>query len=140
MNDPTMTFEEAHDYLDEVAEKLPPAIFEQLNGGIVLQPELVRSPHGPGLFTMGMYHNDPYGLGRYIAIYYGSFVRVHGRAPRQQQEKALREVLHHELTHHIESLAGVRDLEVEDELFLEQYAAAQQQRVKPRRRKKDEEK
>ncbi len=120
MNGKTMSFEEAHAYLDKLAEKLPPAIYERLNGGVTLQPDTVRSPHGPGLYTMGMYHNDPYGLGRYIVIYYGSFVRVHGRAPREDQEKALREVLHHELTHHIESLAGVRDLEVLDELFIEQ--------------------
>ncbi|MDL2294616.1 metallopeptidase family protein [Ruminococcaceae bacterium OttesenSCG-928-D13] len=99
----------------------PPEIFRELNGGIVLLPDLVHSPHGGTLYTLGTYHNQPMGLGRYISIYYGSFVQVHGRASEEAQKQALREVLHHELTHHIESLAGVRDLEVKDEIFIENY-------------------
>ncbi len=121
MSHKTMTFEEVYAFLNQLAEKLPAAIYERLNGGVTLQPDTVPSPHGPGLYTLGMYHHDPYGLGRYIVIYYGSFVRVHGRTKREDQEQALREVLHHELTHHIESLAGVRDLEVLDERYIERY-------------------
>lgn len=118
-----LSFDEAWDYLNEVAEGIPPDIFKGLNGGIVLQPEIKMSPHSIGgdLFTLGMYHYDPLGLGRYITIYYGSFVQVHGRQRVARQKKALREVLYHEFVHHLESLAGVRDLEEADKRFLQQY-------------------
>ena len=117
----TLTFDEAQEWLDQVADEIPPELLNHLNGGIVLAPNTVRSPHGAGLFTLGTYHYDPTGLGRYIVINYGSFVRVHGRQSVEEQKRALRQVLIHEVTHHIESLSGVRDLEVKDELFLEAY-------------------
>jgi hypothetical protein len=81
----------------------------------------VPSPHGQGLYILGAYHNEPFGLGRYITIYYGSFVRLYGRAPVPAQKKALADVLRHELTHHVEGLAGVRNLEVKDERFIEEF-------------------
>lgn len=117
----TLSLEEAHEALNEAADTFPPEFFGQLNGGIVLQPQLVHSPEGANLYILGCYHNEPYGLGRYIEINYGSFVRVHGHQTVQLQKQALARVLRHELTHHIESLAGVRDLEEKDALFIEQY-------------------
>ncbi|MDL2252497.1 metallopeptidase family protein [Ruminococcaceae bacterium OttesenSCG-928-I18] len=128
-----MSFEEANRWLDEVADGIPEGIFKELNGGIVLLPDICISPHAHGgdLFTLGMYHYEPYGMGRYITIYYGSFVQVYGRRPLPEQKEGLKEVLYHELTHHIESLAGVRDLEVKDELFLEDY---EKQRPKKKKR------
>ena len=117
----TMSFDEANDWLDEVAEGIPEDIFRELNGGIVLLPAICVSPEGPGLYTLGKYHYDPYGMGRYISLYYGSFVQVYaGRTPEAQKD-GLKEVLYHELTHHIESMAGVRDLEVKDEIFIAEY-------------------
>ena len=126
-NSGVMSFDEANAWLDEVADGIPEEIFRDLNGGIVLLPSIRMSPEGPGLFTMGMYHYDPYGMGRYISLYYGSFVQVYSRSPLAAQKKALKDVLYHELTHHIESMAGVRDLEVKDEIFLAEF-----------RRKKDD--
>ena len=118
----TLTFDEAETWLSEVADEIPQELLEHLNGGIILLPDVVRSPHGAGLFTLGTYHNEPMGLGRYIVINYGSFVRVSGHQSVDEQKKALRQVLVHEVTHHIESLAGVRDLEVKDEIFLDGFA------------------
>lgn len=117
----TLSFDDAYQWLGEVADTVPEELMNHLNGGIVLLPDVVPSPHGGNLYTLGSYHNDPYGMGRYININYGSFVRVHGGDSIETQKKALRDVLVHELTHHIESLAGVRDLEVKDELFIESY-------------------
>ncbi len=117
----TLTFNEASAFLDEVADTIPEELLRGLNGGIVLLPNTVRSPHGGNLYTLGAYHNEPFGMGRYIVINYGSFRRVHGQQSVEAQKKALRQVLVHEVTHHIESLAGVRDLEVKDEWFLEEY-------------------
>lgn len=118
-----LSFEEAQDYLSSVADELPEQFFAQLNGGIVLLPDVVESEHSVGgdLYTLGAYHVDPRGLGRYITIHYGSFLAAHGGQSRRSQRRALREVLLHELTHHLESLAGVRDLEVEDERFIQRY-------------------
>lgn len=116
-----MSIEEVEEWLCQVAEQLPEELFNQLNGGIVLQKEPLPSPKGKNLYILGTYHNEPFGLGRYITIYYGSFVKVHGGGILCQQKKALKHLLRHELTHHIESLAGVRDLEWKDEEFLRQY-------------------
>jgi len=75
-------------------------------------------PNG-GLYTLGEYRRDQ--LGRYIVIYYGSICAVHGRASREVMKRHLKDLLSHELTHHLESLAGSRDLEVEDEMQLDEY-------------------
>ncbi len=117
----TMSFEEANAWLDEVADGIPEDIFRELNGGIVLLPAIKLSPEGPGLYTLGMYHYEPYGMGRYVSLYYGSFVQVYRGRGVEAQKQGLKEVLYHELTHHIESMAGVRDLEVKDEIFIAEY-------------------
>lgn len=116
-----LSFNEAHAYLDGLADGLPEAITKELNGGILLLPDTVPSQNEEGLYTLGMYHYDPLGLGRYITLYYGSFRLVYGHETPQRQHDALREVLYHELTHHLESMAGVRDLEAKDEQFLKNY-------------------
>lgn len=120
---PILTFDEADQYLNEIAQDIPDDIFQHLNGGIVLLPDILISPQSLGgdLYTLGTYFNDPWGLGRYIAIYYGSFVQVCRGQSVAEQKKSLKDVLYHELTHHLESLAGVRDLEVKDEAFIRDY-------------------
>ncbi len=133
-----LNFDEANEWLDEVADSLPAEIFDGLNGGVVLLPDILISPEAQkrDLFTLGLYHNEPYGLGRYIAIYYGSFVQVYGKSSLEEQKRGLKEVLQHELTHHIESLAGVRDLEVEDEQFMQHYKQENKgEKEKPKWRK-----
>ena len=122
--DVMLSFDEAEDYLSQVADELPPQLLDQLNGGILLLPDVVESPHSlrrGDLYTLGAYHVEPRGLGRYITIHYGSFLEVCAGQSLRRQKKALRDVLLHELTHHLESLAGLRDLEVEDERFLDRY-------------------
>jgi len=107
--------------LDEIAEELPPEIFRDLNGGVSLLDETKKSKADPDgrLYTLGEYRRDQ--MGRYIVIYYGSFMAVHGRASEKTMRKHLRGVLTHELTHHLESLAGERDLEVKDEVDMDRY-------------------
>lgn len=60
-------------------------------------------------------------LGRYIAIYYGSFTAVFGDADNADYKSELEKTLKHELTHHIESLAGEDDLDDEDDAYLAAY-------------------
>ena len=115
-----MTIDEMHELLDELSAEIPPAFFDELNGGINLLPDTRRSDHGPDLFTMGDYnHGGP--MGRYINIYYGSMQRVYRHLEREEYKEALWEVLRHEFRHHIESLAGECDLEIEDKEFIEEY-------------------
>jgi len=115
------TIEEINEMLDEVAAELPEGVFRNLNGGVSLLPQTKLSDSDPdgGLYTLGEYRRDQ--LGRYIVIYYGSVRAVHGWQTREQMRESLKKLLAHELTHHLESLAGERDLEVEDEMELDDY-------------------
>ena len=126
-----ITFDEAGFMLDDIAEEIPKDFYRELNGGIILLPEVKFHPEsigGPGragqLYIMGEYHNDRQGmggLGRYIAIYYGSFIRVHAYSSPERQKEELRRILLHEFTHHLESLAGENGLAVKDSVELEKY-------------------
>ena len=119
-----ITLEEVGAILDEIAEELPKEFYRELNGGVVLLPQVKLHPSSletNRLYVLGEYHHDPRGLGRYIAIYYGSFVRAHGHETLERQEGHLRDVLCHEFTHHMESLAGERGLEIKDAVQIAQY-------------------
>ena len=118
-----LTFDQTGDLLDELAEEFPPEFYEDLNGGISLLPEAMPDPDYPeeNLFIMGEYCNDQ--MGRYINLYYGSFLALAQQEhwTREDWEDELYDTLAHEFTHHIEGLAGERGLEIKDALFLEQY-------------------
>jgi len=107
--------------LDDIAAELPPEVFRDLNGGVSLRPETMLSDSDPGggLYTLGEYRRDQ--MGRYIVIYYGSMRAIHGKDTAEKMRASLKSVLTHELTHHLESLAGERDLEIKDEMELEDY-------------------
>lgn len=116
-----ITIDEVEQMLEELIEELPEVLFRDLNGGIVLLPRPQRHPRGKGgLYTLGCYFSGGE-MGRYIAIYYGSFRRVFPRATREELRAELRKTLRHEFRHHVESLCGENDLEVEDEIFLQNY-------------------
>lgn len=117
------------DILEEIASKLPDDFFEKLTGGILLLEETKLHPKSGGtpLYILGEYHRDM--SGRHIRIYYGSFERVHGQDSEEQLKRELEHTLMHEFRHHFESLAGLRDLEVEDENQILDYM----QRRHPRR-------
>lgn len=106
-----VSYNEAGRMLDKCMEALPEGIFRDLNGGVNLLQEAKVSEKGG--YILGLYHNNF--MGRYIEIFYGSFVELYGDIPPMQFERRLRSTLHHELTHHIEGLAGDRSLEHWDE-------------------------
>ena len=112
---------DVNDILDEIAVELPGEVFRELNGGVCLLPETKLSDAAPdgGLYTLGEYRRDQ--MGRYIVIYYGSICAVHGGDSPKILRESLKKLLTHELTHHLESLAGERDLEIEDERTLDEY-------------------
>jgi len=74
-----------------------------------------------GLYILGHYHVQPHGLGRYVSIYYGSLIRAYGWMPPEQFKGQIKSTLHHELTHHLESLAGDKSLEVQDAIDRAKY-------------------
>lgn len=114
--------DEAQALLDELCEGLPSAFFARLNGGILLLPDVKYNPLGRAndLYILGEYHAGG-AMGRYITIYYGSIQRVYGWMGRDQTRAQLEEVLLHEFTHHLESLAGEKGLEEKDREQMRRY-------------------
>ena len=108
--------------LQEVADSLPDIFFENLNGGILLLPEFRFHPRSMAndLYVMGEYHYDSV-YGRYIAIYYGSFERVHAHLSQEELYKQLEHTVKHEFRHHLESQGGIRDLEIWDREQIAEY-------------------
>lgn len=106
-----LSFEQAGKILDDAVDALPEGIYDDLNGGVNLIRDERRSEDGR--YTMGLYHHDE--MGRYVEIFYGSFVAVHGNKSDAVFVEELKKTLHHELTHHVESKAGDRTLEKWDE-------------------------
>lgn len=106
-----LSFEEAGYVLDDLVEALPEEIFKNLNGGISLLEDSVKSESGR--ITLGTYFSNR--MGRYIELYYGSFVELYGNMDDELFRSRLKHTLHHELTHHVENMAGDRSLEHWDE-------------------------
>ena len=119
-----ISYDEAGVMLDEIAGEIPDEIYRELNGGVILLPETKLHPESGGhdnLYILGQYHYQPMGLGRYITVYFGSFVRVYGYCDAARQKDELRKIVYHEFEHHMESLAGDRSLEIQDAIDLARY-------------------
>jgi len=116
-----ISIDRVHEMLDDIAEEFPAAFYEKLNGGISLLPEVKYSPYAKrgDLYILGEYHRDA--MGRYITIYYGSFIRAFGHLEEAAFCAELRKTVAHEFTHHLEDLGGERGLEIQDEEDLEEY-------------------
>lgn len=126
-----ITIEEMEEMLDEIAAGLPDDFFRELNGGIILLPEskLHENSVGNDLYILGEYRREQ-SLGKYIAIFYGSFMRVYGHLSAAQLKEKLESTVKHEFRHHLESLAGEYDLEIED---ARQIAAYENRKNKKKR-------
>lgn len=115
-----LSIDEVYDILDEVYAEFPEALFQDLNGGVLLLEDEVADPEaGEDVYVMGEYCCDE--MGRYINLYYGSFAALLADEPREVWVDELRGTLRHELTHHVEGLAGERSLDRKDEAQLAAY-------------------
>ncbi len=115
-----LSIDEVYEILDGVCAEFPEEFFQDLNGGVLLLEDEVADPGaGEDVYVMGEYCCD--GMGRYINLYYGSFAALLADQPRQVWVEELRDTLRHELTHHVEGLAGERSLERKDEAQLAAY-------------------
>ena len=112
-----LSFEQAGDLLDKLAESFPEALFDELNGGVNLLEEAVPDQEFPEarVYVLGEYCNDL--LGRYINLYYGSFAAMAENEDWTEEdwEQELRQTLSHELTHHMEGRSGLHALDDKDE-------------------------
>lgn len=114
-----LSIDEVNDILDQVYEEFPEELFQRLNGGILLLEDEFADLKTENAYIMGEYCWDE--LGRYIKIYYGSFAALLFDESREVWVEELRVTLRHELTHHMEGLAGERSLEYKDSAQLEAF-------------------
>lgn len=116
-----ITIDQAETMLNDITESLSPDFFTALNGGVSLLPNVKYHPEARqnDLYILGEYHHDA--MGRYIFLYYGSFARLYGHLPPDAFKQKIRKTLLHEFTHHFESLAGERGLEVKDAEKMDEY-------------------
>ena len=102
-----MTFDDFADIVDDEMELLPDYVFDELNGGVVVDERPCLHPDrlADDLYILGTYTVDPV-LGRQIRIYYGSFAMTGSQAPEAIRNR-IRETLRHEFLHHMETRAGL---------------------------------
>ncbi len=98
-------------FANGVIESLPRDLFKHLNGGIVVEPSAKEEGE---FFILGEYIEDP-GMGKIIILYYGSFRETLGDVSVGEWKEEIEDTIVHELRHHIESLAGVDDLSLEED-------------------------
>lgn len=117
-----VSLEQFHEMLEAAAEELPEELYERLNGGVLLMPGSKLSKHAvdADLYTLGEYQYSTV-MGSRIVLFYGSFKRVFGHCSPEELMGHVRDTLRHEFRHHLEHLAGERDLELEDEEALRRY-------------------
>lgn len=116
------TIEEVNDMLDKIATEIPVEFFAKLNEGVVLLEEYKIHPESRArdtLYIMGEYSRSV--TGRNIKIYYGSFKNVYRGISNEELQQNLKHTLLHEFTHHLESLAGERGLEIQDSHDMKKY-------------------
>ena len=111
--------------LEEQAALLPKEVLKNLNLGIGVSEKAKRDQRarpGLALYILGEYHVH-HVMGRGVVLYYGSFQKAYPGL--MDDEELLRpeidRVLRHELTHHLESQAGNRDLEYDDAINLAKW-------------------
>lgn len=117
-----LDFEEFETVALDIADTFPEDFFRELNGGVVIRRGTRIHPKAVAgdLFVLGEYRRDRH-LGRFVVLYYGSFEQCFGYYRDEDLKEKIRKVLLHEFRHHLESLAGERDLEIEDAIELSRY-------------------
>ncbi len=127
-----ISIEEFETLLSEIADELPQELFVNLSGGIRLIPEAKIHPAALNndLFIIGEYHFDS-AMGRYISIYYGSFVRTCSYMSIGELREKLMRTVKHEFLHHLESQGGQRDLEIIDATRIQEYKNQTVDRIRP---------
>ena len=117
-----MTFDEFQRMVEEMVAEVPAQFMQGLQGVHVLE-QVMQEEGYEDVVRLGEYL-DPgpadflgagEGLGRHVALYYGSFAVIAEDDPNFDWEEEAWETLTHELRHHVESLAG-EDFLVQDDV------------------------
>ena len=115
-----LTIDRVNDLLDDIADSIPAALFDGLNGGINLLEEAkpdLEFPEGE-MYILGEYCDDL--LGQYINLYYGSFAALLSDEDEETWKDEIFATVAHEFTHHMEDFAGLLALDDKDAEFLRQ--------------------
>jgi hypothetical protein len=108
-----VTYERFRATVEAMLDDVPDAFLQELQGVHALREAKAEEGYRD-VWRMGEYL-DPGpedflggsdGLGRHVALYWGSFRRIAAGDPDFDWEEEIWETLTHELQHHVESLAG----------------------------------
>ncbi|MDZ7800847.1 MAG: metallopeptidase family protein [Trueperaceae bacterium] len=126
-----MTYRQFRESVADMVDEIPEVFMTDLQGVHALR-EAKREEGYQDVWRMGEYldpgpddllgGND--GLGRHVALYWGSFRRIAENDPDFDWEEEIWETLTHELQHHVESLAGDGRLIDQDLLDARAFAEA----------------
>ncbi len=123
-----MTYERFRATVERMIDDIPEAFLQELQGVHALR-DTKREDGYRDVYRMGEYLDpgpDDFlggsdGLGRHVALYWGSFRRIAENDPDFDWEEEIWETLTHELQHHVESLAGDGRLIEQDLLDAETF-------------------
>lgn len=103
---PAVSYERFREIVSEEMDLLPPYVFDELSGGVLVEERARLSPDSVAddLFILGFYTWS--GLGKQITLYYGSFTAVIGKGDEETYRSQIRDTLRHEFRHHMETRAG----------------------------------
>ena len=103
-----MTLERFSEIVEEEMALLPEYVFEELNGGVVVDESAYMHPDSlrNDLYILGTYTSGDI-PGKQVRIYYGSFRVTMGEASEEEYRAQIRETLRHEFLHHLETRAGL---------------------------------
>ena len=123
-----VSFERFEEITAELTDRLPEELFRELSGGVMAREQTKLHPAGLNgdLYILGEYHVHPH-LGRFVVLYYGSFMACLGWMEEERLRERMWKVLRHEFLHHLESLAGEKDLAVEDAKKIAVYRRERQE-------------
>jgi len=127
-----MTYETFRHTVAEMVDEIPGVFLQELQGVHALEQEVLEDGYDD-VWRMGEYLDpgpDDFlggsdGLGRHVALYWGSFRAIAEADPEFDWDEEIWETLTHELQHHVESLAGDGRLIEEDLMEARAWAAGE---------------
>ncbi len=125
-----MTYRQFRTTVQRMTAEIPEGFLRDLQGVHALEQEVLEEGYDD-VWRMGEYLDpgpDAFlggdaGLGRHVALYWGSFRAIAENDPDFDWEEEIWETLTHELQHHVESLAGDGRLIEQDLLDAQQFDA-----------------
>lgn len=103
------------DYVENITEnEIPPILLKDLNLGIQVSNKKKKDDEEKNYYIMGEYIQDS--TGNQIVLYFGSFQYLLQGESLDVWQKEIMDTIKHELTHHIEAMAGQEELAFQEDL------------------------